>query len=148
MYNISLVKPNRAKFHTPNAILRKAIAPSDAGFAREGSHVAFIPNFEGRPVLHRPDIFGAKSLRCYGFWHMIPWVEDAGWHLSYFGGVGTNINKIRSYSDGVDLGVAEDKAEEVVMMSVRGHCIYVCIYCLHVYLHWGASVNARLFLSW
>ena len=32
----------------------------------------------------------SKALRCYGFWHLIPWLDDVAWHLSYFGDIGEN----------------------------------------------------------
>lgn len=101
-------------FHTPSAILRKAISPSEVGFAREDGRSPYLLRPDGSLLKPRGSMFGVKSLRCYGFWHMIPWLHDAGWHLSYFGGVGPNLRKMKSYSDGVDLGVCDDDAEQVL----------------------------------
>ena len=103
-YNASYMKKD-SFFRTPNAILRKALGFSDAGFARP-----------------RQNRISTKALRCLGFWHLIPWVEDQGWHLSYFGSTSSFAKKIASFSDEVDLDVVTaDRIKQLVKDGIDLH---------------------------
>ena len=60
----------------------------------------------------------SKALRCYGFWHLIPWLDDVAWHLSYFGDTISFLNKISSFSDEVDLDVVN--AAQIDQLVAQG----------------------------
>jgi hypothetical protein len=50
-------------------------------------------------------VIGTNKLGGYWFWHLIPWMEDVAWHMSYFGDTQAFLKKISSFSDEVDLDV-------------------------------------------
>jgi len=108
-YNASFQKSDW--FLTPNAILFRALGSGEAGFARpDGASGVSAGTSRWIRTDRRwdgGDMSGwgvsSKALRCYGFWHLIPWMEDVGWHLSYFGDTASFLNKISSFSDEVAL---------------------------------------------
>ena len=100
LYNASFSK--RAKFLTPNVITARALAATDGAFSP--------PSRARRPAAPQANgwegwegwvgggpgggSLSSKTLRCHGFWHLIPWAEDQGWHLSYFGDVKSFVRKV------------------------------------------------------
>mmetsp|Transcript_6821 Transcript_6821/g.23960 ORF Transcript_6821/g.23960 Transcript_6821/m.23960 type:complete len:474 (-) Transcript_6821:1425-2846(-) len=65
-----------------------------------------------------------KSLRCFGFWRLIPWMENKGWHFSYFGSTTSLLRKISSFSD-EDFGLSGNLTllEEVVRSGLDFHSV-------------------------
>ncbi len=54
--------------------------------------------------------------------HLIPWIEDAGWHMSYFGDTQSFLLKISSFSDEVELDhMTASRIEELVAHGADLH---------------------------
>ena len=128
LYNASFQKPDW--FLTPNAILFRALGHGQAGFARPDG-ASGVGAGAGRWINARRgwdggDMAGghisSKALRCYGFWHLIPWMEDVSWHLSYFGDTRSFLTKISSFSDEVELDVVTgERIDALVAQGIDLH---------------------------
>jgi len=109
LYNISFQRPDWVR--TPNVILHRALGHGEAVFARPAGATGVVAEqwAKSNGGVHGGVMRGvgisSKALRCYGFNHLIPWIEDVGWHLSYFGGTKSILKKISSFSDEIDSDV-------------------------------------------
>jgi len=97
IFNVSMRRSSefgeRAWFMAPSVILGRALKTG------EGAAMMMARPHSGG------DGTGIKALRVNGNGKRLPWFNNQGWHLSYFGGPHALVRKIEAYSDADDLGV-------------------------------------------
>ncbi|EKX38222.1 hypothetical protein GUITHDRAFT_144340 [Guillardia theta CCMP2712] len=113
-YKWWMVKKDRY-FWTPALLLFRSLAVPDIAFSHPRTRPGDVER--GRSI-------SLKSLRCFGFWRLIPWMENKGWHFSYFGSTTSLLRKISSFSD-EDFGLSGNLTllEEVVRSGLDFHSV-------------------------